>query len=156
MRRAFRAVLPSEMSERQQAASCFPPPSTSQLRLGINTLVRHARSICNAPLEEAAKVQIIPQIRLTALIFTIGPPVSRITLIPSSFYLSNSLSSLRRYEAGNKTLGLKGSSQALPPLDCLPPLLPPNPTTTTTTSSFSTHPCCSAYLPHIQFNSDCD
>lgn len=68
---------------------------------------------------------IIPKIRLTALIFTIGPPVPRITLIPSSFYLSNSLSSLRRYEAGNKTLGLKGSSQALPPLDCLPTTPPP-------------------------------
>lgn len=44
---------------------------------------------------------------------------------PFKFYLSNSLSSLQRYEAGNKTLGLKGSSQALPPLDCL---LPPPPT----------------------------
>lgn len=33
---------------------------------------------------------------------------------PSKFYLSNSLSSLRRREAGNKTSGLKGSSPALP------------------------------------------
>lgn len=44
---------------------------------------------------------------------------------PFKLYLSNSLSSLWRYEAGNKTLGLKGSSAALPPLDCLlPPPLP--------------------------------
>lgn len=71
------------------------------------------------------------------------PLVSGITLIPSSFYLCNSLSSLQRYEAGNKTLGLKGSSPALPPLDCPPP-------------HTHTHPCCSAYLTHIQFNLDCD
>lgn len=40
---------------------------------------------------------------------------------PSKFYLSNSLSSLRRREAGNKTSGLNGSSPALPP--SLPPSL---------------------------------
>lgn len=46
---------------------------------------------------------------------------------PFKLYLSNSLSSPQRYEAGNKTLGLKGSSSAHPLLDCPPPLLPATP-----------------------------
>lgn len=47
---------------------------------------------------------------------------------PSKFYLSNSLSSLRRREAGNKTSGLKGSSPALPhSLLLIAPLSPSNP-----------------------------
>lgn len=48
---------------------------------------------------------------------------------PSEFYLSNSLSSLRRREAGNKTSGLKGSSPALPHslLLIAPPSAPSNP-----------------------------
>lgn len=49
---------------------------------------------------------------------------------PSKFYLSNSLSSLRRHEAGNKTSGLKGSSPALPhSLLLIAPLNPPKPPT---------------------------
>lgn len=77
---------------------------------------------------------------------------------PSKFYLSNSLSFLWRREAGNKTSGLKGSSPALPrslaPLDC-PPQHPPSPPNLPPTPRTS-HPCCSAYLPHIQFNLGCD
>lgn len=50
---------------------------------------------------------------------------------PSEFYLSNSLSSLRRREAGNKTSGLKGSLPALPHslLLIAPPLSPFQPPT---------------------------
>lgn len=86
---------------------------------------------------------IIPQIRLTALIFTIGHPVSRITLIPPSFIcpIPCLLSGDVRQETKHQDLkarhrpSLPPFPRSLAPLDCPPqptpelpsPPIPPTP-----------------------------
>lgn len=81
-----------------------------------------------APLESAAKVLIIPQIRLTALIFTIGHPVSRITLIPPSFIcpIPCRLSGDVRQETKHQDLKAR-RRPSLTRSSWLPPLSPSNP-----------------------------